>query len=1062
MSREMWSQLKKFSDGDSLNAETLNVPISQLGERTAYLYNRLKALRDSGTMSSVILTDVMLSTEKGAEPYVGNIVYIDQDKQLVSTARATMSLYDDFKASDSAFSIGILTRKEGNIGDVLIYGSMNLNPDGSPIYVSDIIESGESFRPGRYYLSANEAGKLTANPNGPIIYVCSIGGSVSTLGAFDSGVALVTPQFLDIGTSHIHRTAVLTARPAGTLSTAGYLPVKYTDDDGNVKPEALALRFGGTWTSDSPVSYQFYLTQNTANWPDGVVLHWIEWCDNKEDAIGGHVDIPAPDVEVPVSNGLTVRLSLPESNKLVAYSVDEEYERTWPVFIFPDAGKGWLDHQPMAISSLPGEKSTSANPLPHIAVKGKINDSPMTVNFAFPAQTQILSIYDIVAYEDATWSEEEGTGVKYSRFTYPASSDNLVSSAAGGVTYVFSKDVDAFDSEDDTLEPIAIGPNKADTVHNLADALNKSGTGFFAVLESSNGTVAKLVAMDAAEIKISSVLDGGIISFRETKTCSKYDVSGTNSDDMNMVVYDANHWILSTDAVVEHVQSYTWKGIGNNLSILVFQDVEEGSTAVIDVGSVLSCVISDDDSSALYDYVIGFDPQIANYWPPVPAKSAALMVNGVEMDNKAILPDSPTVSFGRNTIHWYENSFGRKPWPEAFVTRGANIDPAHDKAEVMHWVRGFQGATGPVTSIQVKKGSPFKIVGFGTDSYANTGDLEIAGDFDFNMVDGGAPGYVVPKRARNGKLIGGPVVERIIGGAGISIVSQAGSPAGQGNVIVSLDNGAYHSQFTDIALENAEQSKIGMFPYIRLRGYATSIISPSAFTAVMRVPTNLPDGKYYLQMQASVFGENGFTGSVKKFACVKFSYNILPDYRVSDEMSYRNLKSTLLKPDGERTIVIPFGHGDGTIEYNGFDPVIVRTDDGIITNQDDIVNNAFGEQIPCDSDFINQQMQPFLRPGYLVGIRIARAVTPSGEGEAYTDPLGFINLSWSLVSESSWNSKVTDTESISAELSSLRMSVNEKVSKTALSGVDVSTNTAAGIREAVKATSGVLGAKVIK
>ena len=1054
MSREMWSSLKKFSDGDSLNAGTLNVPISQLGERTEYLYARLKSLRDSGIMSSVILTDVMLSSKEGAEPVVGNVVYLDQERQVVSRAKATMSLYDDFKTADSALSIGILTRKDGNIGDVLIYGSMNLNPDGSPIYVSDIIESGETFRPGRYYLSANEAGKLTANPNGPLIYVCSIGGSVSSMGGFDSGIALVTPQFLDIGTSHIHRTAVLTARPAGTLSTAGYLPIKYTDDDGNVKSTALALRFGGTWTADEQVHYRFYLNNNSANWPNGVVLYYLEWKEDESKAVGGNVLIPGPDVEVPVSNGLTVRLSLPASNKSYAYAVDDAKERTWDVMLFPDAGKGWLDHQPMAVADVTDGDSSSAVALPHVAIRGALDDSPMTVYFAFPGNIQILSIGDIVAFEDATWSDEDESGVKYSRFPY------------GGINYVFSKDVDAFESDDETLEPVALGPNKADSVHNLVQALNRSsGNGTFAVLESDGGVTAKIVAMGADAISIMSVADGGIVVFNDdTKKCTAYDVSGDNAvTDMKMVAYDANYWIVGTSDVIENIQSYVWKDIGDGFEIMVFQDAVAGGTvATIALDSVLSGVLTDEEPDALYDYVIGFDPQIANYWPPVPAKSAALIVNGVELDNKALLPDSPTVSFGRRTIHWFENSRDRKPWPEAFVSRTDTIDPAYDKAEVMHWVRGFQGATGPVTSLQVRDGAPFKIVGFGTDSYANTGDLEIVGDFNFKMVNGGSAGYIVPKRAKDGRLIGGPVVERIVGGAGISVISQAGSPSGQGTVIVSLDDGSYHSQFNDIALENAEQAKIGMFPYIRLKGYATSIISPSAFTAVMRVPTNLPDGKYYLQLQASVFGENGFVGNSKQFACVKFAYNILPDYRVSDGMSYRNLKSTLLKPDGERTVIIPFGHGDGTIEYNGFDPVIVRTNDSLIKNQDDIVWNAFGEQIPCDSDFYDQSIQPYLRPGYLVGIRIARAVTPSGEGEAYTGPLGFINLSWSLVSESSWNSKVVDPESISVELSNLRQSLSEKLSKDVLSGVDVLTNTAVGIRDAVKATSKVLGANVIK
>lgn len=981
MSREMWSQVKKFSDGDKLNAETLNVPISQLGERTAYLYARLKALAESDKMSSVVLTDVMLSTDEGYEPVVGNVVYIDttsETEPIASRAKAKMSLYDDFTAAESAFSIGILIHKEGNVGDVLVYGRLNLNPSGSPLLKAAMIESGETFRAGRYYLSANEAGKLTANPNGPLIYVCSINGSVTSDGAFNSGEALVTPQFLDIGTAHVHRTAVLTARPAGTLSTAGYLPLDYLDSSGNVDSNALSLRFGGTWTADHEVYYKFSLSQNEANWPDGVELKWLEWVADEADAKAGSVKIPGPDIEVPVSNGLTVRLSIPQSTNSVAYKVTEADKREWPTLVFPDSGKGWLDHQPTFVARLAEGCGLTATPCPTVAIRGKMTDSPMTVNMACPSETQLLSIGTV----------ESGTTFTYQEDT----------------TYEFTDDIDSFDTSSTNI-PVEIGPTKADSVHNLAEKLNKLGAGVFAVFDGSDDSVV-LVAMDAATIAI-----GGMVVFRATRTCTGYDVSGTNAvDTMSMVVYDANHWILSADAaVVDNLQSYVWRDIGNSLSIMVFQDVGiAGNSAVIEAGAVFSCVFADDEPEALYDYAIGFEQAVAKYWPPVPAKAAALLVNGVEMDNKALLPGSPTVSFGRDTLHWFDSTKGRKPWPEAFVERDAYIDPAYDKAEVMHWVRGFQGSTGPVTSLQVRSGSPFKLVGFGTDKEANVGDLEIVGDFDFSMVNGGAPGFIVPKRVRGGRMIGGPVVERVIGGPGITVVSKAGQSAGQGTVIVALDDGAYNNQFSDIALENAEQAKIGMFPYIRLKGYGTSITSPSAFTATMRVPSNIPDGKYALHILASIFGEKGFEGAAVQSACLSFSYNILPDFRYDTGMEYRNLKSNLLVPNNDRQVVIPFGHvgESSSIVYNGFDPVLVTTEGAIRdtdgsaeANQSDILEDGFGPVIPTASDFYMQGItdsQLPLRPGNLVGIRIARAVTPDTY-IPYTSPIGIINLSWALV-----------------------------------------------------------------
>ena len=1035
MSKEMWSAVAKFRNGDSLDADTLNVPIDQLGERTAWLYARLKELMASGKMSSVILTDVALSTDEGEEPELGNVVYLDREHNRFALAKARMSLYDDFTAADAAFTIGILCRKEAATGDVLAYGNMDLNPTGIPYKVSDLLESGETFRAGRYYLSANEAGKLTANPNGPLIFVCSITGSVTSSGRFAGASAIVTPQFLDIGTSHVHRTAVLTARPAGTLSVDGYLPVSYDTDNPS---RAMKLSFGGSWTpkdgTANEIRYRFSLSQNQATWPKGVELNWVEWHDDDENGIAGSVRISGPDVEVPISNGLTVRLTLPEATATTAYSVSSVEERTWPTLVFPNAGKGWKKHLPFGVADLSEDSSNDAV-RPHVAIRGKLDATTETLFAAFPKTLQVLSL---------------GAIADGSTFTY----DDVI--------YEFTEDNESY-SGDNT--PVDIGVTKADSALYLAKVLNALGKGRFAVLEVSSDEV-KLVAMDAEEIAI-----GGIVIYAPSQEAGQdYNVVGASA--MKLVLFDGESRVRSTSATVSGIQSYQWSDAGNGFSVMVFQDPGvSGDTAVVESGSVFSCVMEDFEPDAAYDYALGFEPAVANYWPPVPVKSAALIVNGVEMDNKALLPEHPTVSFGRDTIHWFAQSDGRKPWPDDFGYRdgdrcfdkdGEEIDPSSDKTEVMHWVRGFQGATGPVTSLQAREGSPFKVVGFGTNEYANTGDLEIVGDFDFSLVNGGAPGFLVPKRARGGKLIAGPVVERVLGGPGISVVSQAGSPSGQGTVIVALDNGAYHSQFTDIALENAEQAKIGMFPYIRLKGYSTTITHPSAFTAMMRVPTNLPDGRYYLLLQASVFGENGFDESPsQQYACVKMSYNILPDYRVSDGLSYRNLKTSLLKPDSERTIQIPFGHGDGSYEYRGFDPILVRTNDKVVKDEDDVVSNAFQDTVPCDSDFYGQTINPYLRPGYLVGIRIARAVTPSDK-TAYTGPIGFINLSWSLVSAFGYGDTSLNVDQISNEISSLKTAVAEKVSKDALAGVDFATNNAAGIRDAVKTLGGTLGATIVK
>ena len=90
MSREMWSAVREFRNGESLNAETLNVPVGQLADRTAYLYARLKELIGSGKMSSVVLTGVELYSDP-AVPDVGSAVYLDNESGKFKAARATMT-----------------------------------------------------------------------------------------------------------------------------------------------------------------------------------------------------------------------------------------------------------------------------------------------------------------------------------------------------------------------------------------------------------------------------------------------------------------------------------------------------------------------------------------------------------------------------------------------------------------------------------------------------------------------------------------------------------------------------------------------------------------------------------------------------------------------------------------------------------------------------------------------------------------------------------------------------------------------------------------------------------
>lgn len=1010
MSQEMWSDLRSFADGDPLDAKTLNVPIGQLGERTSYLYSRINEFIESGKMSAVIFNDVALATEDGASPYVGNVVYLRDDGKFAS-ARAAMDLYDDFKASDSAFTVGILSSRTGDKGNVVMAGSFLMQSGGAGIDESDVIESGEEFRPGRYYLSSQEPGKLTKNPSGPVVYVCTISGSVVSGSFSEESRAIVGPQFLDIGTSHVHRSAVMTARPSGSRTTAGYLPTDASVGEGSNGP--LALRFGGRWTSGNMhVNYTFYLDQDNANWPNGVTLRWKVDGKSSDEY---KVQIHAPDEEVNISNGLTARLSLPDSDQTKAYSDLIEGRRTWDTLTFPDAGAGWLDHEPMSSMSS-GDVSFD--------VVGKTGEIDTEVSVAIVDRLQTCSIVGV----------ESGD-----TFTY------------GSSTYVF---MDVDDAEGNVIQ---LGTCVAESAMHLAKALSAAHSdALFAVFEYDSGDSADLLVLGegASDVAKNTGIVGAVSIEHGNDVnvpCGLDDVHSSTK----VVVFNGEHRVMSESRSVDVVPYVRTRS--GDISLMMY--TKSGKDITAKAGTVMSADMHDDEPGAIYDYVIGLDTAMAAYWPPVPAKSASLVVNGVEMDNKALFPERPTVSFGRDTVHWFTGDKGRKPWPESMTTRDGDVDPSEDKTMVMHWVRGFQGATGPVTSLQAREGSPIKIYGYGTSGSANTGDLEIDADFEFDIRYSGEPGFNVPKRAINGSLYAGPVVEKIVGGAGVRIMTSPGCPDGQGTVTVALDNGSYRDKFSDIALENAEQAKIGMFPYIRLRGYTgSSITSPSAFTATMRVPTNIPDGNYSLAIYASVFGESGFTGASVKSASVRFSYNILPDFSSFDGLMYRSLKSSLLVPNAERIVTIPFGHeGDDGIVYNGFDPVFLMTDASSVENADDVVYKGLGSRIPAESEFAGQMVIPGLRPGYFVGIRMARAVSSSAS-EPYTSGIGFMNLTWELFDAEREDSGTTSSKD--SDLEQIRDELKNKIDKDVMSGTHISTGTIPAMRDSIEKIGNALGASV--
>ena len=939
----VWPQVDNLRNGDAVDAETLNVPVGQLASRTDYLKERLGIISKNGLMSSVVLTNVSISDDPAYAPEVGQVVYFHSDDNVKEfrKAQATMSLYDDFTASDSSFTVGILRDKlDSKTGNVLVYGQFNLG--AYPGIRERMIQSGEAFRSGRYYLSAIEAGKLTSNPNGPLIYVGTFQSNGNDGQEFtQASVAYINPQFLDIGTSHVHRAYALMARPAGVLDgteVIGYLPLgpdtalsSGSQDSSDASIRLPSLVFGGTWTSTNDVSYRFALSRSGA-WGEATLKWWRNgiWTSAREK------QIPAPGVFIDLEDGLKVKVICPETTKSNSEAYpDYGAELKWAELMFPHAGKGWVNHAVEAVAT------DGSDSLVRALVSGSWRSENINVFIPRSVYTKDYSATGIGERTSVTLGETVYTFRKY-----PAE----------------ETDVQLAATVEESLSNLAKKTN-TDEIRVLYDdkMLVVSGTTF---------TGEGVNYIEGAQVAFEVI--GGMIPL--------------------LVCFDETHRLIG--GISTSCPCFVPQAFGDVDVTLYVSGTTASNGITCEPDTCLTASAYDYCPDAGYDYVMGLHQEVDYYFPPVPAKSAGLFVNGVEVEGADLFPNNPTYTIGRKTIYWMEDDADHLPWPYGISGHDDPVLPKDDKTMAFYFNVGFQCATGPVTSLVPAPGSPVKLYTHGTNDPAYTGDLMVDLAIDLSVSDNGIPGYKVAKQGRGGKLLAGAVVERIKAGPGLVVTQQKGCPMGQGTVTVALDNGSLNGSFTEIALENAKQEKIGLFPYVSLLGWGESENIPSAFTAMMRVPTTLDaDLAYRLKVKAVVFGAAPYEATKRQAAGLLFEYNILPDYTGDEHLS---LKTGLLVPDSQRRIALPLGHEDspGHWTYTAYDPFVVTTNDDERT-VDDVHVRALGNPLPDSAEFSSSIGG--LKPGYLVAIRLSRMANPDTVSyDNYPSALGFMSLEWEL------------------------------------------------------------------
>ena len=200
-----WEQIVNLIlNGEPVEASVTNAPTSALARRTQYLYDRLQAMAAG---EALFVHDVPIESDA----VIGDVVYYDDTALVYKRALAAVELDTQFgwySIAKSSYAIGIVySKSDVNIGSVCTAGTLR------DFDLSNTIIVGDETTAGPYYLSMQQAGKLTNQKPPVAIYVLYNRGD-------DTLHVMPVPK--DMLEDHIHHKHTLYARPAGEADCVTY------------------------------------------------------------------------------------------------------------------------------------------------------------------------------------------------------------------------------------------------------------------------------------------------------------------------------------------------------------------------------------------------------------------------------------------------------------------------------------------------------------------------------------------------------------------------------------------------------------------------------------------------------------------------------------------------------------------------------------------------------------------------------------------------------------------------------------------------------------------------
>jgi len=1050
----IWTAVSGLSNGEALEDSVLNRPLFELRERTDYLYALLASFAGTNPFEAIRLSSLELETTGDSAPLLKDIVYLNPTTHKLEKAIATLDVFNNiFTASNiQALAIGVLVDVVGTLGTVAIFGRTYLTSNTGTWDVVDMVQSDESFRPGQYYLSSTEAGKITATPKGPAIYLGQFLAQVSDPTVLD--YAVLMPQYKDVAESHIHRSIVLETQPAGsqvyvkdpisgTHTIYGFMPQSNADvTDGShtggmaaaVMTDATAtfvtnnligltltnvtqgtsstitantgttitttvglgwntndtykisernrLIITGTWADVTPVQYTFILGGASSTTPpvtgttgfDTVYLYWTSTDPNEA---SGSVQIRSYETAVSVgTKGIKAILE----NVLTDWDKVEECgekRRKWVIDV-PEQTKGWLANKQRGYFTDHFVGTDLKYSLVILSGPHTSSDDRLTDTLTIKAGHLYRIVY-------GTTMPVDGELVTVDTTVFEFDDDDTLASPTNVKVTIVPADVNGSFSA-------------------LLSAINEALlSGTTAII---NEDVGHLIIGVANATSVTTTL-GAPITLTEIVAAGAWAIGGTNG----FMVYDSLYKALvPTTSYWSGVNYWEPVTLNNGLSIMFIPYDSDGTVSTADTvvnGDNWTKAIIDEAPSANFMYNVGMHQELAIAYPPIPFDCGLLILNGIELENKALFTDSLTYKFGNTGIYWYKNNYPYVPWPQDWVSTTSAGSAEYVQYMAYHNVRMSIGNSSIVTSLQPALNSPIKITKCGTSDPATTGDLSIDLDLQLTEVNTAMEGYEVYKAIASNKLVKGPVVSQIEAGPGIQIISPPGVAQGRGRVRIGLSSGTgLTGEFEECALENAKQEQLGLYPYIKLLNWTTGGTNiNTGFVAKFKVPVTT-SGNYKVLIYLTMFGESdvlmpvGVTPSLK-YAGLDIYYSILHDYLTPTGLNPNdNLVDDLVTPLSTRHIEVPMGSLTGpTYIYKAYDPIIINNNPNEVSTLGRITQ-SLGDPIPTIADIqhgtVIDPALAYVTAGSLVAIRIRRAgvTVPANE---YTGALGMLNIAWRLL-----------------------------------------------------------------